>query len=119
MDKEQFLISKGVDAHTAIENMMGIDIYDEMIMDYMESLPNDYNMLVNYKNNNDMPNYAIQVHAMKSNARSFGFMKLGEIAYEHEMKSKENDVNYVNENFGTLTNAVNEVMAILEEYKNL
>ena len=119
MDKKEFLISHGVDAETAIENMMGMDIYDEMINDYYESLPSDYDTLVNYKNNNDMPNYAIQVHAMKSNARSFGFMKLGEIAYEHEMKSKENDINYVNENFDALTDAVNEVKEILNEYKNL
>ena len=119
MDKKAFLISRGVDAETAIENMMGMDIYDEMIADYTESLPNDFNTLISYKNNNDMPNYAIQVHAMKSNARSFGFMKLGEIAYNHEMKSKENDVNYVNEHFAELQGAVQEVQNILEEYKNL
>ena len=119
MDKKEFLISRGVDAETAIENMMGIEIYDEMINDYIDSLPSDYNKLVQYKNNNDMPNYAIQVHAMKSNARSFGFMKLGEIAYEHEMKSKENDVDYVNSNFDVLTNEVNNVINILQEYKNL
>ncbi len=119
MDKKEFLISKGVDAETAIENMMGMDIYDEMIHDYMESLPNDFNTLINYKNTGDIANYAIQVHAMKSNARSFGFMKLGEIAYAHEMKSKENDVAFINEHFGELESAVNEVEAILEEYKNL
>ena len=119
MDKKEFLISRGVDAETAIENMMGMDIYDEMIADYTEALPTDFETLVNYKNNNDMPNYAIQVHAMKSNARSFGFMKLGEIAYAHEMKSKENDINYVNEHFNELETEVNNVKNILEEYKNL
>ena len=36
MDKVYFLTSKGVDAQTAIDNMMGIEIYDEMLNDYYE-----------------------------------------------------------------------------------
>lgn len=119
MDKVYFLMSKGVDAQTAVDNMMGIEIYDEMLNDYYEELPKDFNNLVNYKNSGDMTNYAIQVHAMKSNARSFGFTKLGDIAYEHEMKSKANDLGYVNDNFGVLESAVNEVIEIIKEYKNL
>lgn len=119
MNKVDFLISHGVEAQTAIDNMMGIDIYDEMLNDYFEALPNDFQTLIGYKNAGDMPNYAILVHAMKSNARSFGFMNLGEIAYEHEMKSKENDVNFVNSDFNRLQNEVQNVINIITEYKNM
>ena len=118
-NKINFLQSKGVDAQTAIDNMMGIEVYDEMLNDYYEALPKDFNNLLNYKNSGDMANYAILVHAMKSNARSFGFTKLGDVAYEHEMKSKESDINYVNENFETLQNEVQNVINIITEYKNI
>ena len=66
-----------------------------------------------------MPNYAILVHALKSNARSFGFNDLGEIAYEHEMKSKANDVNYVNEHYDELLKKINETINIIKQYKEL
>lgn len=116
MDKIEYLKSNGVDADTAISNMFDVETYNEMLNDYFEALPNDFNNLVNYKNNNDMANYAIQVHAMKSNARSFGFMKLGDIAYDHEMKSKANDTLYINEHFSELENEVRNVINIITNY---
>ncbi len=117
--KIAFLEEYGVEASTAIENMMGIETYDEIMNDFYESLPDELSKIDNYKNMGDMPNYAILVHAMKSNARSFGFMKLGEIAYSHEMASKANDVNYVNEHYGEFLNAVKEVQDIISKYKAL
>lgn len=117
--KIAFLEECGVECSTAIENMMGIETYDEIMNDFYESLPEELSKIDNYKNMGDMPNYAILVHAMKSNARSFGFMKLGEIAYAHEMASKSNDVNYVNEHYGEFLNAVKEVQNIISKYKAL
>lgn len=118
-NKLDFLRSKGVEVDTAIENMIDEETYNEMLDDYYDALKDDLNTLTNYKNTGDMPNYAIQVHAMKSNARSFGFMKLGEVCYNHEMASKANDINFVNNEFNNVVNNVNEVYNIITEYKNL
>ena len=118
-NKLDFLRSKGVEVDKAIENMIDEETYNEMLDDYYNALMEDLNTLLNYKNMNDMPNYAIQVHAMKSNARSFGFMKLGEVCYNHEMASKANDVNYVNTNFEEVKNNVGEVYNMITQYKNM
>ena len=117
--KIEFLRSKGVDVDSGISNMMDFDTYDEMLNDFYESLPEELGKIDNFKNLGDMPNYAILVHAMKSNARSFGFMKLGEISYNHEMASKAADVNYVNEHYSELTQAAEEVKSIIETYKSM
>lgn len=117
--KIAFLKQYGVDAETSIENMMGIETYDEILNDFYDSLPEELLKIDNFKNACDMSNYAILVHAMKSNARSFGFMKLGDIAYDHEMKSKAGDVNYINEHYDEFLNAVKEVQEIIRQYKNL
>ncbi len=117
--KIAFLKQYGVDAETSIENMMGIETYDEILNDFYDSLPEELSKIDNFKNAGDMNNYAILVHAMKSNARSFGFMKLGDIAYDHEMKSKLGDVNYINEHYDEFLNAVKEVQEIIRQYKNI
>ncbi len=117
--KIAFLEQYGVDARTSIENMMGIETYDEIMNDFYDSLPQELSKIDNFKNIGDMPNYAILVHAMKSNARSFGFTKLGDIAYAHEMASKANDVNYVNEHYNEFLNAVKEVQEIISKYKTI
>ena len=117
--KIEFLRSKGVDVDTGINNMMDYETYDEMLNDFYDSLPEELSKIDGYKNQEDMSNYAILVHAMKSNARSFGFNKLGEISYNHEMASKANDSNYVNQNYNEFKEAVKEVQNIIESYKNM
>lgn len=115
----EFLKQQGVDAETGIANMMDIETYNEIMSDFYDSLQGEMQKINNFKNALDMPNYAILVHALKSNARSFGFNKLGEIAYAHEMASKANDVNYVNEHYEELVNNVKEVYDIITKYKTL
>lgn len=114
-----FLEENGVDAKPSIENMMGIENYDEIMTDFYNELPNDLAKIDAFKSSQDMPNYAILVHALKSNARSFGFMKLGDIAYAHEMASKAGDVNYVNEHYDELINEAKNVQDIIDKYKAL
>ena len=117
--KIAFLEQYGVDARTSIENMMGIETYDEIMNDFYDSLPQELSKIDNFKNIGDMPNYAILVHALKSNARSFGFTDLGEMAYAHELESKAGNTNYVNENYQSLVDKVNETLDIIKKYKEL
>lgn len=118
-NKIEYLKSMGVDVEQGISNMIDFETYDEILNDFYNSMKDELLKIENYKNSNDMSNYAILVHAMKSNARSFGFMKLGDICYEHEMKSKQGDIGYVNEHFNELLNAFNEAYNIITNYKNI
>ena len=119
MDKIEFLKQCGVDVETGISNMMDIETYNEILDDFYNSLDEELSKIVNFKNMGDMSNYAILVHAMKSNARSFGFLKLGEISYNHEMASKASDINYVNEHYLEFLSEVKRVKAIIEKYKSM
>ena len=114
-----FLISNGVDVNKSLELFGDIDTYNETVGEFLVSAKEKIAKLQKYKDDKDMPNYAILVHAMKSNARSFGFDKLGEIAYAHEMKSKENDINYVNEHYKELIDEALRVKQIIQTYKSL
>lgn len=118
-EKIEYLKSMGVDAETGIANMMDFETYDEMLNDFFDSIPEELSKIDNFKAMGDMPNYAILVHAMKSNARSFGFMKLGDISYAHEMASKANDTAYVNEHYNDFLAAVKEVQDIITKYKSI
>ena len=64
----------------------------------------------------DMANYAILVHSLKSDARYFGFEVLGELAYDHELKSKANDMYYVTEHFNELMKEANRVVNLVKKY---
>ena len=63
-----------------------------------------------------MANYAIQVHALKSDAKYFGFDKLAELALDQEMKSKANDMYYISEHFDELEKETINAINIIKVY---
>ena len=115
--KRNFLIQNGVDVDKGIENTMDFETYDELLLDFCETFPQEVNKFNQFKISGDMVNYEIIVHALKSNCRTLGFMNTGEMFYQHELASKQNDINYVNEHYNELINEVNRVYRILTSYK--
>ncbi len=117
--KRNFLIQNGVDVDKGIENTMDFETYNELLLDFCNTFPQDVNKFNAYKAASDMVNYEIIVHALKSNCRTLGFMSTGEMFYQHELASKQNDINYVNEHYNELINEVKRVYNILMTYKGM
>ena len=63
-----------------------------------------------------MPNYAILVHAQKSDSKYLGFTKLAELSYNHEMASKANNIEYVQNNIQELITESNRVVSVIKSY---
>ena len=63
-----------------------------------------------------MADYAILVHALKSDSKYLGFMELADIAYEHEMASKANNIDEVNMKYGKLVEMINKYTKTAKEY---
>lgn len=115
--KRNFLIQNGVDVDKGIENTMDFETYDELLLDFCDTFPQEVNKFNQFKVSGDMVNYEIIVHALKSNCRTLGFMSTGEMFYQHELASKQNDISYVEEHYNELINEVNRVYKILTNYK--
>lgn len=116
MKDVEFLKQNGVDVEHGLELLGDMEMYDETLGDFLEESETRMPKILEYKNNNDMPNYAIQVHAMKSDSKYLGFTKLAEMSFDHEMRSKENNVQYINENYDSLINEANRIISIVKEY---
>ena len=117
--KRNFLIQNGVDVDKGIENTMDFETYNEILLDFCNTFPQDVNKFNEFKAAGDMVNYEIIVHALKSNCRTLGFMNMGEMFYQHELASKQNDINYVNQHYNELINEVKKVYNILVAYKGM
>ena len=115
MDRS-FLEENGVNVEAGLELLGDMDMYNETMNDFLSEINEKMPKVIEYKNSGDMPNYAILVHSIKSDSKYLGFTHLAELAYNHEMKSKENDVEYVNANFEELENEVNKIIGIIKEY---
>ena len=78
-----------------IELFGSIDMYNSMLSDWYKGINDKWNKIISYKNNSDMTNYAIEVHSLKNDSKYFEFTKLAELSYNHELKSKDNDIELV------------------------
>ncbi len=110
------LINNGVDINKSLEIFGDIETYNETLVDFLQSCPDKINRLNKFIEVSDMVNYAILVHSLKSDARYFGFVELSDIAYNHEVKSKANNKNYVYEDFSHLSNEAMKVVNLVKDY---
>ncbi|MDD6272505.1 MAG: response regulator [bacterium] len=110
------LTNNGVNVQQSLELFGDMEMYDETLTDFLDMSQEKLASLEKHRVANDMPNYAIEVHALKSDARYLGFMTLGDMAYESEMKSKAGDSAYVNENHPKILEEAKRVINLAETY---
>ena len=116
MKDVNILTSNGVDVEKSLELFGDMEMYDDTLNEFLNGVNEKLEKIKAYKEASDMANYAILVHSLKSDARYLGFTKLAELAYNHELKSKENDVNYVYENYDSLMEEANRIVKVASNY---
>ena len=112
----EYLKQNGVDTDAAIELFGDVAIYNETCQDFLDGVDEKLNELAKYKENRDMPNYAIYAHSIKSDARYLGFTKTAKIALDHEMAGKGNDEKFVIKEYDNLVAATKEMIKIVKTY---
>lgn len=116
MFNTNILIENGVNLEKSLELFGDIATYNDNLDEFLDGVEKLLNDLNNYKSINDMGNYAIVVHSLKSDAKYYGFEKLAELALDHELKSKENNIDYVNNHFEELKNEILRVTELVQQY---
>jgi len=116
MKDTNILIQNGVDLAKGLELFGDIEMYNESLGDFMVEIHEKLAKLTQFKEAVDMPNYAIVVHALKSDAKYFGFNLLAEMAYNHELESKSNNSVYINTNFASLMSEANRIIEVVKLY---
>ncbi len=116
MKDVNYLVSNGVNVEKSLELFGDMDMYDATLNDFVEDVEKRLDSLKKFREIGDMPNYAIEVHALKSDARYLGFVTLADLAYQFELKSKANDIMYVYDNYQTLLTEANRCANIARTY---
>ena len=113
---EKYLEKNGVDVKAALEVLGDMEMYNSTMQEFIDGVADKWNKIVEYRDNSDMENYAIQVHSLKSDSKYLGLTSLADVAYQHELKSKENDIDYVNSHFKELEEQYNKTLEIVKKY---
>lgn len=110
------LTDNGVDLNSALELLGDLSFYDETLESFLEENETRLPNIENYRKELDMDDYAILVHALKSDSKYLGFKDLADIAYVHELASKANNVDEVNSKYEKLIDEVERVTNIARKY---
>lgn len=112
------LTDNGVDLNSALELLGDLSFYDETLEAFLSENENRLPSIEKYKKELNMEDYAILVHALKSDSKYLGFKALADIAYEHEIASKANNVDEVNRKYDELIKEVEKVTELAKKYLN-
>ncbi len=111
-----YLKENDIDVDFSLELLGDIDMYNETLKDFLTESEDRLPKMDKFLKEKDTANYAILAHAMKSDSKYLGFKKLAELSLNHELKGKENDIKYLEENYEDLINEVSRIINIVKEY---
>ena len=93
-----------------------INTYNKTISAYLDDVESRWDRIVEYKNSSDLDKYLLEVHSLKNSSKYIGLNKLSDIAYQHELKSKENDSSFINNHFSELKDEYSRTIEIVKNY---
>ena len=96
-----------------------METYNDTLKVFIEDIVSKKENLNKYKEIADMANYAIYAHSIKSDARYFGFDHLSELALNHEMAGKQNNMYYVTNNYEEFMKELARIERVCHEYMNI
>ncbi len=119
MKDVNILTNNGVNVAQSLELFGDMEMYDETLKDFLDMVDGKLQSLENRKAMSDMVNYAIEVHALKSDARYLGFTTLADLSYESELKSKAGDIMFVQENHPKIIAEAKRMIDVSKQYLGL
>lgn len=117
MNKE-YLRNIGVNVDEVLEFWGDIDAYNDNLMEFLNNIDARIKELESYKNNGEISSYTILAHSLKSEARYLGLNNLSQIFYNHELKGKEGNIDYIKNNFYEIENAIGSLKSNIKDYAN-
>ena len=111
-----FLEENNIDVTNALNLLGDEETYNEMLKTFYADFDERLDKLRKCKVNKNMSEYSTLVHSIKSDAKYLGFMDLADLALDHEVHSKENNLDYIEQNFNQLLTELIRIKKVLESY---
>ena len=112
----EYLEENDIDVDSSLELLGDMDMYNDTLKDFLTESETRLPKMKEHLSNEDASNYAILAHAMKSDSKYLGFKKLAELSLDHELKGKENNIEYIKDHYEELMNEVERIINVVKEY---
>lgn len=106
----------GIDVDAGLSLLGDLTMYNDILKEFLDGYTERMEKIGQYFVKNDMANYAIEVHSLKSDAKYLGFKELAEISYQHELASKKLDSKTCSEHYQELLDEAKRVIEVSKKY---
>jgi CheY-like chemotaxis protein/HPt (histidine-containing phosphotransfer) domain-containing protein/anti-sigma regulatory factor (Ser/Thr protein kinase) len=110
------LKENGIDVENGINLLGDISTYNDTLEIFLEENKKRIPEMKKYLESKNMSEYAVIAHAIKSDSKYLGFTNLAKIAFDHEIKGKENNYDYVVNHLKEFLEELNKITKIVEKY---
>lgn len=111
-----YLEENGFDLNKALETLVDMNMYRETAKDILKDYPNKLEKLEEYLYKEDMKNYSAVAHALKGDARYMGMTRLADLAYNQELLSRDNRIEFVKDSYDELVEQTHKDMDVLKKF---
>ena len=92
------------------------ETYREMMMTFYQEIDQKQENMKKFISDKNTKEYAVLAHGIKSDAKYFGFTALADIAYQHELKGKDNDIDFITKHQDEFDKEINQIKEIIQPY---
>lgn len=110
---EQF----GVDVKKSLELFGDMETYNQMLEEFLSQVEKKFDDAKKYKEANDLTNYEVIVHSLKSDFKYFGAFDVAEEFYKHELAAKKGDLTFIRSDFDNLIKIGTNMVNVFKKYK--
>ena len=107
---------EGLDSDSAIKSIGSAALYNRIVEEYFRSGAEKYEGIKNAYDTDDIEDYTIRVHALKSSSRQIGAMDLGDMAEELENAGKAGDTETIHEKTSHVLEVFDKLLSDLSAY---
>lgn len=104
----------GLDVNTGIKHCKSRGAYMETLKVFLDTAKNNADEIERYRDEGDIENLTIKLHALKSTARVVGALKLGDLAERLEAAGKSGDKRILEEQTGDILAEYRKLVKALE-----
>ncbi|HIT22471.1 MAG TPA: Hpt domain-containing protein, partial [Candidatus Scybalousia intestinigallinarum] len=107
---------KGIDVDKGLSLLGDEETYREMMMTFLQEIDQKQEKMKQFISDKNPTEYAVLAHSIKSDSKYFGFTKLADIAYQHELKGKENDIDFITQHQEEFFQEMDKIKEIIQPY---
>jgi len=111
-----YLRSKGIDVDKGLSLLGDEETYREMMTTFLQEIDQKIEKMKNFMSDENTKEYAVLAHGVKSDAKYFGFTELADIAYQHELKGKDNNIDFITTHWDEFEQEINRMKEIIRPY---